>query len=156
MINITEETNYNNILTQIQKKNNILINNNKSLKKCYIKIKEYFILVYEEIINFYKNQSQHKNLLCIEEKYNKLIEIFKLLKYLLITPEEENLLILIKDKIFNYIIPILDINLNGIFLFNDLCREYAFAVFDIITQNENIFHNELIFKETIFLNYILK
>ena len=156
LINITEETNYNNILTQIQKKNNILINNNESLKKCYIKIKEYFILAYEEIINFYKIQSQHKNVLCIEEKYIKLIEIFKLLKYLLITPEEENLLILIKDKIFNYIIPILDINLNGIFLFNDLCRKYAFAVFDIITQNENIFHNELIFKETIFLNYILK
>ena len=155
--NITEESNYNNLLTQIQKKNNILINNNELLKKCYIKIKEEFVLIYNEIVNFYQIQNNaNENIIIIEEKYNKLIEIFKLLKYFLITPEEDNLLILIKDNIFNCIISILDININGLYLFNDKCRDQSFILFDIITNIENILHNEIIYKNISFTNYILK
>ena len=155
--NITEESNYNNLLTQIQKKNNILINNNELLKKCYIKIKEEFVLIYNEIVNFYQIQNNaNENIIIIEEKYNKLIEIFKLLKYFLIAPEEDNLLILIKDNIFNCIISILDININGLYLFNDKCRDQSFILFDIITNIENILHNEIIYKNISFTNYILK
>ena len=155
--NITEESNYNNLLTQIQKKNNILINNNELLKKCYIKIKEEFVFIYNEIVNFYQIQNNtNENIIIIEEKYVKLIEIFKLLKYFLITPEEDNLVILVKDNIFNCIISILDININGLYLFNDKCRDQCFILFDIITNIESILHNELIYKNISFTNYILK
>ena len=156
LIKLTEEPNYNNPLTQIQKKKKILINDNEILKNCYTKIKEYFVSIYNEIINYYKNNSQNQYVIFEEEKYNKLIEIIKLLKYFLIIPEEKNLLILIKDNIFNYLISILELNNNEIFLFNDLCREQAFLIFDIITQNENILHKELFIKNNNFINYIIK
>ena len=155
--NIIEENNNTNSLTIIQKKKNILINENELLKQCYIIIKDHIFLVYNEIINFYSlDNTLNKSILCIEEKYIKLIELIKILKYLLIVPEEDNLLILIKDKIFDCIISIIDININGLYLFNDSCKEQAFAVFDIITKNENIIHNELIYKDITFTNYILK
>ena len=157
VINITEESNYNNLLTQIQRKNQILINNNELLKNCYIKIKEYFISLYKDIVNSYsKINNNIKNIIYIEEKYFKLIEIIKLLKYFLINPEEENLQILINDNIFNCIISILDININGLYLFNDLIRDQALIIYKIISQDDSIFHNENIFKNITFTNYILK
>ena len=154
---ITDESNYNSLLTLIKKKNIILINNNELLKNCYIKIKEKFLFLYNEIVNIYNSQNNINNfILILEEKYNKLIEIMKLLKYLLITPEEENLLILINDNIFNCLISILDFNINGSFLFNDICRDQSYIIFDMITQDENILHNEILNKNIIFTNYILK
>ena len=101
-------------------------------------------------------KNEVKNIIYIEEKYFKLNEIIKLLKYFLISPEEENLQILIKDNIFNCIISILDINLNGLYLFNDVIREQALIIYNIISQDESIIHNEIIYKNITFTNYILK
>ena len=149
--NINEESDYSNPKTQMQKRNEILMNNNELLKQCYTKEKDYYFRLYNGIINFYNSSNQ--NILYIEEKLLYFTEIMKLLKYLLMTPEEENLLIFIHDKIFNSIVSIIDPNNN---LFNDLCKEQALAIFNIITQNENIIHNELVSKDIIFLSYMLK
>ena len=149
--NINEESDYRNPKTQMQKRNEILVNNNELLKQCYLKGKDYYFRLYNGIINFYNSSNQ--NILYIEEKSLYLIEIMKLLKYLLMTPEEENLLVFVQDKIFNSIVSIIDPNNN---LFNDLCKEQALAIFNIITQNENIIHNELVSKDILFLSYILK
>jgi len=149
--NINEKSHSDNPKTQMQKRNEILMNNNELLKQCYIKVKDYFFRLYNGIINFYNYSNQ--NILYIEEKSLYLTEIMKLFKYLLIIPEEENLKIFIQDKIFNSIVSIIDPNNN---LFNDLCKEQALIIFNIITQNENIIHDELVSKDILFLSYILK
>ena len=149
--NKNEKSNYSNPKTKMQKRNELLMNNNELLKECYTIGKDYYFILYNGIINFYNSNNQ--NILYIEEKSLYLTEIMKLLKYLLMTSEEENILIFIQDKIFNSIISIIDPNNS---LFSDPCKEQALAIFNIITQNENILHNELVSKDILFLSYILK
>ena len=49
--NINEESDYRNPKTQMQKRNEILMNNNELLKQCYIKGKDYYFRLYNGIIN---------------------------------------------------------------------------------------------------------
>ena len=55
--NINEESDYSNPKTQMQKRNEILMNNNELLKQCYTKEKDYYFRLYNGIITFYNSSN---------------------------------------------------------------------------------------------------
>ena len=144
--------NKNKSITKNEKNN---IKNNKDLKICYEEIKYCYFYYFEKIYNLEDNQ-QESLFISLEDKKLMIFDIVKIISFLL--SEEENIILIIKDNIFNSVINILNSSIteNNINKYKKYCIEQLFTILDKITENINLFNKYYSDNKDLFYNYILQ